>query len=357
MHTSDFDYPLPPERIAQTPAPERDGSRLLVLERASGRLTHRRFPDLLDYLQPGDVLVLNNSRVIPARLRGVKAGSGGKVEVLLVEENQANNWWVMLRPGRRVRVGTQIIFLNTQGRPTEITATVTEKNSEAHCRLLFAGTTDLRATLDALGETPLPLYIRRTAEVGVFDRERYQTVYAQSAGSIAAPTAGLHFTDALLEKIRALGAEVCLVTLHVGLGTFGPVKTEELEKHVMHEERFELSHQTADAINQAKRDGRRVVAVGTTTVRVLESVAAHNEGRLMPTAGRTRIFIYPPFDFKIADALLTNFHLPKSTLLLLVSAFATPGEASGRDLILSAYAGAIRERYRFYSYGDAMLIL
>ena len=357
MQTSDFDFLLPPELIAQSPAPARDQSRLLVLERNTQELTHHHFPDLLEYFRPGDVLVLNNSRVIPARLRGVNAGTSGQFEVLLLEENSTNDWWVMLRPGKRARVGTEIILRDANGNSTGVRAKVVATNGEGHRRLEFSGASNIRDLLDALGEIPLPPYIERKSSADLADDKiRYQTVYAAPPGSIAAPTAGLHFTEALLKKIRALGVRVCFVTLHVGLGTFAPVKHESLGDHVMHEERYEVSDETARLIKDAKFANQRIVAVGTTTVRVLESVAAQNHGKVPPGAGRTRIFIYPPYQFRIVDALLTNFHLPRSTLLMLVSAFAAPVRTTGRDIILSAYAEAIRERYRFFSYGDAMLI-
>ncbi|HEX4646569.1 MAG TPA: tRNA preQ1(34) S-adenosylmethionine ribosyltransferase-isomerase QueA, partial [Verrucomicrobiae bacterium] len=325
MRTADFDFSLPPELIAQSPAPRRDESRLLVLERSSGRLAHRHFRDLLEYPRPGDVLVLNNSRVIPARLRGTNAATGGQFEILLLEENAPNDWWVMLRPGKRARAGTRIILHDSRGQPSDVQAAVIDSNEEGHRRLRFSGSADIRDRLDELGEVPLPPYIaredpRRLAE----DKARYQTVYAQPPGSVAAPTAGLHFTESLLAEIRARGARVCVLTLHVGLGTFAPVKADTLAAHVMHEERFELPEETAGAIATAKKSGHRVFAVGTTTMRVLESVAARNGGQLIPGVGRTRIFIHPPHSFKVVDALLTNFHLPRSTLLMLACAFAAP---------------------------------
>ena len=356
VRASDFDFDLPPERIAQFPAPARDASRLLALRRADAAVTHHHFRDLKNFLRAGDVLVVNNSRVIPARLRGVNAQTGGEFEVLLLEENALNDWWAMLRPGKRAALETRIHLCQRDGRRGGISAVVTEINAEGHRRLQFTGVTDLRAHLDTLGDLPLPPYIQRDTGARAEDWERYQTIYAQPAGSVAAPTAGLHFTNALLEEIRALGVVRCEVTLHVGLGTFAPVKTESLASHIMHEEQFELGEAAAQIINTAKASGRRVIAVGTTTMRVLESVAAPNAGRLVPGAGRTRIFIHPPFHFRIVDALLTNFHLPRSTLLMLVSAFAAPGETRGREMILSAYAQAIRENYRFFSYGDAMLL-
>jgi S-adenosylmethionine:tRNA ribosyltransferase-isomerase len=294
--------------------------------------------------------------VIPARLRGVNAKTGGKFEVLLLEENAPNDWWVMLRPGKRARVGTQIIFCGADGRPGGVHATVAETNNDGHRRLQFSGTANIRRELDRLGEVPLPPYIQRDGQLPE-DKERYQTVFARMDGSVAAPTAGLHFTPELLEQIRARGVQICFITLHVGPGTFLPVKTESLANHKMHEERFVLSEETANLINAAKNSGHRVIAAGTTTVRVLETVAAQNNGIITKNAGKTGIFIHPPFSFQVVDALLTNFHLPRSTLLMLVSAFAAPGETCGREMILRAYAEAVRERYRFFSYGDAMLIL
>ena len=362
MRPADFDYPLPPELIAQAPAPERDQSRLLVVHRADRRREHRAFAHFAEYLSPGDLLVLNDSRVIPARLRGAKPATGGQVEILLVAEQARNEWWVMLRPGKRVRLGTrlefrcQTRFANREGglRPMgELAATVVAKDAEGQCLLRFGGVADVRAALDEYGEIPLPPYVTRPGAPSEEDRERYQTVFARTPGSIAAPTAGLHFTERLLDRIRARGARVCFVTLHVGLGTFAPVKAERVEDHAMHEEAFEVPAVTAAELNAAKREGRRVVAVGTTTARVLESVADDVRAR----NGRTRAFIYPPFQFRIVDVLLTNFHLPRSTLLMLVSAFAAPGGLSGREFILDAYAEAVRERYRFYSFGDAMLLI
>ena len=279
------------------------------------------------------------------------------MELLLVEESAPNEWWTLLRPGKRVRPGTEIHLTWNSGQASDVRAVVQEKNAEGHCLVRFTGTANILGELDALGEIPLPPYIERA--VGAEDDARYQTVFAQPVGSVAAPTAGLHFTPQLLDELRTRGVQIHFVTLHVGLGTFAPVKAEKLADHVMHEERFELPATTAAAINAAKREGRRVIAVGTTTVRVLESAAQLSafNFQLSASQGRTRIFIHPPYQFRIVDALLTNFHLPQSTLLMLVSAFAAPGELRGRELILSAYAEAVRERYRFFSYGDAMLIL
>jgi S-adenosylmethionine:tRNA ribosyltransferase-isomerase len=369
MRTADFDYELPPDSIAQAPAPRRDQSRLLVLHRQANRVEHRRFRDLLAHLCPGDLLVLNNSRVIPARLRGMNAHTGGQFELLLLEENATNDWWVMLRPGKRGRVGTQIVLQDARGQPSGVRAAVLATNDEGHRRLHFAGAPNIADLLDVLGEVPLPPYIVRSDGSGMKqDRQRYQTVFAKPAGSVAAPTAGLHFTESLLAEIAAHDVQIRFLTLHVGLGTFAPVKAETPAAHTMHEERYEVSEETARAVNEAKSTGRRVIAVGTTTLRVLESVAVPatrpsaaarhaSTAAVVAGAGKTRIFIYPPYDFKIVDALLTNFHLPRSTLLMLVSAFAAPNSSRGRETILSAYAEAIRERYRFFSYGDAMLIL
>ncbi|HEX7571103.1 MAG TPA: tRNA preQ1(34) S-adenosylmethionine ribosyltransferase-isomerase QueA [Verrucomicrobiae bacterium] len=357
VRTADFHFDLPPELIAQQPAARRDGSRLLVLERKSGKIAHRQFPDLLEFLKPGDVLVLNNSRVIPARLHGVNDKTGGKFEILLLEENAPNDWWAMMRPGKRAQIGTQIRLQEKNGATTKFLATVTAVNDEGHRRLQFSGTENLFQELEKLGELPLPPYIGRHGEIAE-DQERYQTIFAQPAGSVAAPTAGLHFTPELLDKIRALGVRICFVTLHVGAGTFLPVKAEKIADHQMHAERFEVGEATVHAVNEAKKSGHRVIAVGTTATRTLESVARLNAGRLNVYEGKTDIFLFPPAQFQIVDTLLTNFHLPASTLLMLVSAFAAPGEkTAGRELILETYAEAIRERYRFFSYGDAMLIL
>jgi S-adenosylmethionine:tRNA ribosyltransferase-isomerase len=349
LKTSDFDFSLPRDLIAQFPEPQRDNSRLLVLDRASETVSHRHFCDLPEYLNLGDVLILNDSRVIPARLRGRNAKTGGNFEVLLVEEIAENEWWTLMRPGKRGRLGTEIQILDRAQKPSAWTATVIEINDEGHRRLRFSGAPSLLAALDALGEVPLPPYIER-AGPDPADRDRYQTVYARPAGSVAAPTAGLHFTPNLLSNIRARGVKICFVTLHVGLGTFNPIKTERLSDHVMHYERFEIPAETAGAIVGAKKSGGRVVGVGTTTARVLEGAGSAR-------SGRTNIFIHPPFQFNVVDAMVTNFHLPRSTLLMLAAAFAAPGETRGRDLILRAYGEAVASRYRFFSYGDAMLML
>ncbi|HMJ90163.1 MAG TPA: tRNA preQ1(34) S-adenosylmethionine ribosyltransferase-isomerase QueA [Candidatus Acidoferrum sp.] len=365
MRTSEFDFELPEELIAQDPAPSRDASRLMALHRSENRIEHGGFRDLLSYLRAGDVLVLNNSKVIPARLRAVNAATGGAFEVLLLEEKSTNDWWVMMRPAKRARVGTELTLLNLRGERTEISATVIDTNPEGHRRLRFhqralgilpSSDFNISDALLDLGQLPLPPYIKRE-QLTSDDHTRYQTIYAHEHGSVAAPTAGLHFTKQLLEDIQARGVHVFQVTLHVGLGTFAPVKAERVEEHTMHHERFHVPADVAEMVNAAKREQRRVIAVGTTSVRVLESVAREHDGEIIPGTGRTNIFIYPPYCFRVVDALITNFHLPRSTLLMLVSAFASPRETSGRELILNAYRQAIRDRYRFFSYGDAMLIL
>ena len=304
------------------------------------------------------MLVLNNSRVIRARLRGLNAQTGGAFEILLLEENARNDWWTMMRPAKRARAGSEFVLIDLRGERSRISATVIGMNAEGHRRLKFSGERNITEALDVLGEVPLPPYIKRAGHnVSEEDHTRYQTVYAQAPGSVAAPTAGLHFTDELLDEIRAKGIHICPVTLHVGLGTFAPMKTKCVAEHVMHQERFHVSADVAETINQARAERRRVIAVGTTSVRVLESVAREHGGKIVSGSDRTDIFIYPPYRFRIVDALVTNFHLPRSTLLVLVSAFAAPGETSGREKIFAAYAEAIEQRYRFFSYGDAMLIL
>lgn len=354
MLTDAFDFHLPPELIAQHPAPQRDASRLLVFDRASGGISHRQFTDFPSLLNPGDLLVLNNSKVIPARLRGLKPRTGGAIELLLLEENALNDWWVMLRPAKRLRPGDSFQITDFENRPTEARAVLIEKNAEGNCRLRFENVPNILEVAHRFGEIPLPPYIKRNAGPPTReDLERYQTVYAQDEGSVAAPTAGLHFTPEIFAALAQWGVDHAFVTLHVGAGTFAPVKADRIEEHRMHEERYEISRKTFDQIEAAKKRGRRVICVGTTSLRVLESAARANWA---PGSGRTSIFIYPPFEFKIADALLTNFHLPKSTLLMLVSAFATPGTTDGIQVILRAYAEAVKERYRFFSYGDAMFL-
>ncbi len=358
MKTADFDYDLPAELIAQQPTAERDQSRLLVLDRRDGSVQHHRFVDLPGFLKAGDLVVFNDSRVIRARLRGIRPASGGRFEILLLSENQVNDWWVMMKPGKRVKPGSPLKFLDLSGQIDAVEAVVEEKNDEGHCRLRFLGTKDLRNDLERIGEVPLPPYIERAAGIQTpEDVTRYQTVYAQHAGSVAAPTAGLHFTTRMMDSLRQRGVETAFVTLHVGPGTFAPVKEEDLSRHPMHEESFEISASSAGQILKARAEKRRVIAVGTTSMRVLESSAAHNSGCVAAMRGSTRLFIHPPYDFKVVDVLLTNFHLPKSTLLMLVCAFASPGSLVGCSHVLNAYQEAIKNRYRFFSYGDAMLVL
>jgi S-adenosylmethionine:tRNA ribosyltransferase-isomerase len=355
LRTKDFEIEIPPELIAARPAPQRDHSRLLVARREARTLEHGSFSALPEHLRSGDVLVLNDSCVIPARLRGRNLQTGGSFEVLLLEETGTNVWWALLRPGRRAQPGTRIGILDLHHKDSGIVATVEEVNAAGHRRLRFSEVNNIYTELDALGEMPLPPYLGRDG-VEPEDRERYQTVYAREPGSVAAPTAGLHFTEALLEKIRERGVKTGFVTLHVGAGTFAPVKTEDPAEHRMHEERFEIPEETARLIAEGKAAGGRIVAAGTTTLRVLESVAGANAGRIAAGRGRTDIFIWPPHEFKAVDALVTNFHLTRSTLLMLVCAFAQPGGTEGREFIFRAYREAVERRYRFFSYGDAMLL-
>jgi len=312
-----------------------------------------QFSDLPECLRPGDLLVLNNSRVIPARLRAQKKEGGGKIEVLLLHPAARSEWWCLIRPGKRVRPGTVLTFDSLEDARTQ--AVIREKREDGQCRLDFGTATDVLAFSERHGEIPLPPYIRRESPRPE-DRDRYQTVYARHSGSVAAPTAGLHFTLELLEKLRNQGIQIAEVTLHVGIGTFAPVKVDDPAEHVMHTERYEVPLATAEAVQRAKSLGNRVVAVGTTSLRVLESVARAHQGQIRAGPGTTNLFVYPPWNFQVVDALLTNFHLPRSTLLMLVSAFAAPGRETGRDLILAAYREAVKQEFRFFSYGDAMWI-
>lgn len=337
MLTSDFDYDLPPERIAQHPAP-RGESRLLVLDR-EGPERHRRVRDLPDLLRPGDLLVINDTRVIPARLFGRRPG-GGQIEILLTGKAGDREWDALVKPGRRAKPGTVLTL--DEG----LTAEITEKEETGRHRLRFSE--PIEPHLERLGHMPLPPYIQREDEAE--DRERYQAVWARTPGAIAAPTAGLHFTREILDRLAATGVEIAEVTLHVGLGTFKPVTADRIEDHRMESERWEVSETTAEAIRRTRERGGRVVAIGTTVVRTLESAALAGGGEVHAGSGATELFITPGFQFRVVDVLLTNFHLPKSTLLMLVSAFA------GREKVLSAYEEANRESYRFYSYGDAMLL-
>ena len=339
MKTSDFYFDLPPELIAQTPLERRDASRLMALDKMTGKTRHMYFYDLPSLLRPGDCLVLNDSRVLPARLIGRRAG-GGACEVLLLTDRGERVWECLARPGKKLRPGAKITFGDN-----ELTAEVVGE-AEGGSRLVrFDYDGIFLETLERLGKMPLPPYIKAELK----DAERYQTVYSRVMGSAAAPTAGLHFTPELLERIRAMGVNVCYVTLHVGLGTFRPVKAENLDGHEMHSEYCVIPQETADAVNRTKREGGRVICVGTTSCRTVESWAA-GDGTLTASSGWTRIFIYPGYRFKVLDALITNFHLPESTLIMLVSALA------GREHVLSAYEQAVQERYRFFSFGDAMMI-
>ncbi|WCJ61235.1 tRNA preQ1(34) S-adenosylmethionine ribosyltransferase-isomerase QueA [Fontisphaera persica] len=357
MRTEDFNYALPEELIAQEPAPCRDASRLLVVERATGRLHHQVFRDLPGWLRPGDVLVLNDSKVIPARLQA-RTPRGAQVELLLLEEAAPNEWWVMAGPGRKAPVGAVLQLLDRRQQATGISVEITQINPAGHRRARFGGVASLWNHLEELGEPPLPPYIQRPGgHARPEDFTRYQTVYAGPAGSVAAPTAGLHFTPAMLAQLEAQGVKLARVTLHVGVGTFAPVKAARVEDHVMHEERYAVSAEAAAVIEKARAAGGRVVAVGTTSLRVLETVAREHGGHIVSHSGRTRLFVYPPCEFRVVEVLLTNFHLPQSTLLMLVSAFAAPGRLEGRELILRAYREAVERRYRFFSYGDAMLLV
>ncbi len=341
MKTSDFFYDLPKELIAQTPVTPRDSSRLLVLGRNTGEIQHRHFYDIIDYLDEGDLIVANDSRVLPARIYGVKDETGARVEFLLLKQISGNRWETLCKPGRKAREGTRFVFGDGL-----LKATVAEVRDDGNRIVDFDCDESFFAVLDKIGQMPLPPYI--TAELN--DKERYQTVYSHELGSAAAPTAGLHFTEELMDKIRAKGVNIAYVTLHVGLGTFRPVKVDDVTKHKMHSEHYEIPAETAELINRTKRNGKRVIAIGTTSCRTLESVAARY-GEIKPCEGFTDIFIYPGFEFKVLDGLVTNFHLPESTLIMLVSAFA------GYDNIMNAYKTAVEEKYRFFSFGDAMAIL
>ena len=341
MNTADFDFHLPEELIAQTPLEKRDSSRLLIVDRETGQFSNQHFDNIIDQLEPGDALVMNNTRVLPARLYGTKPETGGHVELLLLKNTQGDFWEVLAKPAKRLRVGTSVSF--GDGR---LTATVTEELEHGGRIVRFDYQGIFLEVLESLGEMPLPPYIHEKLE----DRERYQTVYAKENGSAAAPTAGLHFTEELLDKIAAKGVKLVYLTLHVGLGTFRPVSVDNLEEHEMHSEFYSLSEEAAETLRQVKESGHRIVAVGTTSIRTLETIGSKFNGQIQADSGWTNIFIKPGYQWKIVDAFSTNFHLPKSTLVMLVSAFA------GRQLTLQAYEHAIAERYRFFSFGDAMFI-
>ncbi len=340
MKTADFDYDLPQELIAQDPLEQRDSSRLLILDKETGERTHKIFHDIIDYLHEGDCLVINNTKVIPARLIGEREGTGGKVEVLLLKRRSDNVWETLVKPGKKARPGMRLSFGDGL-----LHAEVQEVVDEGNRLIRFEYEGIFEEILDQLGQMPLPPYITHQLK----DKNRYQTVYAKYEGSAAAPTAGLHFTEELLEQIRAKGVKIARVTLHVGLGTFRPVKVEDVTEHHMHTEFYHVSEEAADIINETKKQGGRVICVGTTSCRTIES-AADDQGIVHATEGDTDIFIYPGYQFKVLDCLITNFHLPESTLLMLVSALA------GKENIMAAYREAVEMRYRFFSFGDAMFI-
>ncbi len=339
MKTSDFDYELPPELIAQTPLERRDASRLMTLNEATGEVGHRHFYELPSLLRPGDCLVLNDSRVLPARLIGHRE-SGGAAEILLLTDKGDKSWECLVRPGRKLREGARVSFGDGA-----LTARITQVLPDGNRLVKFEYEGIFLEVLERLGKMPLPPYIKEELQ----DRERYQTVYSKEVGSAAAPTAGLHFTKELLREVQNMGVKVCYVTLHVGLGTFRPVAEENLEEHDMHSEYCSISRETAETINETKRNGGRVICVGTTSCRTVESWAGE-DGAMKESSGWTNIYIYPGYRFKVMDALVTNFHLPQSTLIMLVSALA------GREHVLAAYKEAVKERYRFFSFGDAMFV-
>lgn len=340
MKTSDFNYNLPEELIAQVPIADRSSSRLMVVDKKSGEIEHKIFKDIIDYLEEGDCLVLNDTRVIPARLIGSKVETGGKIEFLLLKRNEDDTWETLVKPGRKAKIGSEFTFGDDK-----LIAKVVGMGDDGSRIVKFKYDGIFEEILDELGNMPLPPYITEKLE----DRERYQTVYSKHSGSAAAPTAGLHFTEDLLEEIRKKGVDEAFVTLHVGLGTFRPVKVDDVLEHKMHSEYFIVNQEAADKINKAKKNGKKVICVGTTSCRTIES-ASEEDGTLKAKSGWTEIFIYPGYDFKIMDNLITNFHLPESTLIMLVSAL------SSKEKILNAYEEAVKERYRFFSFGDAMFL-
>lgn len=340
MKTSDFYYDLPKELIAQTPVEPRDSSRLMLLDRNTGEIDHKHFYDIIDSLNPGDLLVANDSRVLPARIYGIKDETGARVEFLLLRQITGNCWEALCKPGKKAKEGTSFTFGDGL-----LKATVAEVKDDGNRIVDFECDENFFSTLDKIGQMPLPPYITEELK----DKERYQTVYSHELGSAAAPTAGLHFTKELMQRIKDKGVNIAYVTLHVGLGTFRPVKVDDVTKHKMHSEHYEIPQETAKLINETKKNGGRVIAVGTTSCRTLESVATFY-GEIKPCEGFTDIFIYPGYEFKVLDGLITNFHLPESTLIMLVSAFA------GYDNVMNAYKTAVEEKYRFFSFGDAMFI-
>lgn len=341
MDTEDFDFYLPEELIAQTPLKSRSSSRLLVLDRQTDAIHHKRFTDFKSYLHKGDSLVLNDTRVLPARLYGIKEDTGAKIEILLLHQLNEDNWEVLAKPAKKVKIGTTLLF--GEGL---LVATCVDVKDHGGRVLQFSYEGIFYELLDKLGEMPLPPYITEQLP----EKERYQTVYAKEEGSAAAPTAGLHFTSDMLEEIQNMGVNIVFITLHVGLGTFRPVQVNEISEHEMHAEYYHMSEEAANILNQTKESDRRIISVGTTSTRTLETIIRDN-GKFVETSGWTDIFIYPPYEFQAIDGLLTNFHLPKSTLIMLISAF------SNRESILKAYNEAVKERYRFFSFGDAMLLL
>lgn len=342
MDVNLYDFDLPEELIAQSPLKERSSSRLLVLDRKTGEIRHESFTHLIDYLEPGDTLVLNDTRVIPARLFGIKQETGAKVELLLLKQLTDDRWETLVKPGKKVKPGTVLSFGEGKLRG------ICQESTDAGGRVIrFEYDGIFNEILDELGQMPLPPYIKEQLE----DAERYQTVFARNPGSAAAPTAGLHFTEEYLQQIEKKGVNIAYVTLHVGLGTFRPVQVENVHEHKMHAEYYEISRENAELINATKEHGKRVIAVGTTATRTLETIGTKHGGKLVETSGWTDIFIYPGYSFSVVDAMLTNFHLPKSTLVMLVSAFA------GRENVLHAYKEAIQEGYRFFSFGDAMFMI
>ena len=340
MKTSDFDFYLPEELIAQYPLEKRDYSRLMVLDKATGEIEHKHFYDVIDYLNKGDTLVLNNTRVMPARLIGEKAISGGKIEFLLLKRIEGDKWECLAKPGKRAKIGTEFTF--GEGK---LKCKVVDIVEEGNRIIEFSYDGIFEQVLDDLGEMPLPPYITEKLE----DRERYQTVYSKEQGSAAAPTAGLHFTKELLETVKEKGVNIAYVTLHVGLGTFRPVKVDDVNEHVMHSEFYHLEEEDAKIINETKKRGNKIISVGTTSTRTLETIGDEN-GFVKPQSGWTNIFIYPGYKFKVVDKLITNFHLPESTLIMLVSALA------GKEKVMNAYNEAVKEKYRFFSFGDSMII-
>ncbi|PLS15665.1 tRNA preQ1(34) S-adenosylmethionine ribosyltransferase-isomerase QueA [Bacillus sp. M6-12] len=342
MKVDMFDFHLPEELIAQTPLAEREQSRLMVLDKQAGTIQHEIFKNITEYIKPGDCLVLNDTKVLPARLFGSKEDSGAKIEVLLLKQEEEDTWETLVKPAKRIKKGSRIVFGDGK-----MAATCMEEQEHGGRILHFDYDGIFYEVLDELGQMPLPPYIKEQLE----DRDRYQTVYARERGSAAAPTAGLHFTEELLDEIREKGVHIAFITLHVGLGTFRPVSVDEIDEHEMHAEFYQMTEGTAKLLNEVKEQGGRIITVGTTSTRTLETIAAANDGIFKEANGWTNIFIYPGYEFKGIDGMITNFHLPKSTLIMLISALA------GREHVLAAYEEAVKERYRFFSFGDAMLII